>query len=357
MNLNLKFTMPHVSGRGAGLGNELIPWARAFVVGTILGAHTIAPAFGLNKRKYWRHFGTPRTDWITNRLVEYALPRFEFTEADFYKYGGDCLSDASRRYADEHKLDERSAWVLTTQGMWGGYRHVIEARDFVRSTLYLSRFAAQNLAKIKARLKPELITVGMHVRLGDFQSPQSLDEYRGRFNVSIPVQWYINIAQSIRSQLDGKVQFLVVTDGTAAQLAPLLDVSDAITTMDIPDSDVSDMLALAGSDLLVCSVSSYSAWAAFLSESPYLWFEPNLQNLNGYYSIWGHELRQQQPGSFTRRAADTFETYGSPKPFRGLPISADGIIPQNLITELLEKKNKNRFASDLVNYGVVPIER
>ena len=352
----MKYALPHVSGRGAGLGNEMIPWARAFVAGTVLGAKTLAPAFGLNKRKYWRHFGTPRTDWLSHRLVENLLPRFEFTEADFYKYGGYSLVDAVRQFADEHQLNERTAWVLTTRGMWGGYRHVIDAREFMRSTLYLSRYAAPNLAKIKARLNPELITIAMHVRLGDFKQPTNPNEYQGKFNISIPLQWYINIAQSIRRQLDEKVQFLVVSDGTAEQLVPLSNKCNVITTMDIPDSDISDMLAMANADLLVCSVSSYSAWAAFLSNAPYLWFEPNLQNIDDYYSIWGHEVRQKHMNSYTIKAQQEIAASKTATPARGQPIAMNGLIDHKLIFTLLNQNRKYRISSDLVNYGVVPVE-
>jgi hypothetical protein len=353
MKLCLKLCVPHVTGRGAGLGNELIPWSRALVAGAVLGVRTLPPAFGLNKRRYWRHFNTPRYDLITHYVIEHALPRFEFTEADFYEHGGDLLSDAIRCYADKYKLAERTAWVWTTQGMWGGHRHVIEARDLVRSTLYLSQFAASNLMKIRSRLDPKRITVGMHVRLGDFQPSIQTDEYCGRFNVALPLQWYINIAKSLRTQLDENVQFLVVSDGKLEQLKPLLDACDAVTTLDITNSDVSDMLALADSDLLVCSVSSYSSWSAFLSDSPYLWFEPNLQKKDGYYSIWGHEEQQCQPGSYTRNAMDAIKISKIQNPVRGLPISFNGIIPPDLIALLIEKHRQKRSSSDLVNYGVI----
>jgi hypothetical protein len=356
VKLSLKLCVPHVIRRGSGLGNELIPWARTLVAGAVLGARVLPPAFGINKRKYRRHFNTPHFDWITHRVIEQILPRFEFTEADFYEYGGDCLSDTIRYYAIKHKLAERAAWVWTTQGMWGGYRHVIEARELLRSTLYLSHFAASNLAKIHSRLDPKRITVGMHVRLGDFQSAIHPNEYRGRFNVTLPLQWYINIAQSLCTQLDKKVQFLVVSDGTIEQLAPLLEVCDAVTTLDISDSDVSDMLALAGADLLVCSVSTYSGWSAFLSDSPYLWFEPNLQKFDGYYSIWGHEERQLQPGSYTRKSMDEIEASRIQYPIRGLPISIDGIIPPGLVETLINKQIQKQSACDLLYYGVIPIE-
>ncbi|WNC71185.1 hypothetical protein RGQ13_13775 [Thalassotalea psychrophila] len=354
MSSTLKLCMPHVSGRGAGLGNELIPWARSVVAGATLGVKVLPPAFGFNHRKYWRHFGTPRYDWLAHRAIEALLPRIDFTEADFYESEGN-LTESIKIFSAKHRLDEREAWVITTQGMWGGYRHLIEAREHIKSTLYLSKFAFKNLLKINSRLNPDYITVGMHIRLGDFTSSSNIEDYKGKFNKSLPLQWYINIAKSLQAQLNDKVQFLIVTDGNLDQLKPLLDVCNAVTTIDIPDSDVSDMLALANSDLIVCSVSSYSAWAAFLSESPYLWFEPNLQKINGYYSIWGHEKGQKKENSFTNRNVKSSklsnEAYS-----KGAPVPLNGILPINLGEQLLKSKMKKCMRQDLVNYGVVHIK-
>lgn len=355
--MNARFCLPRVRGRGAGLGNELIPWARAAVAGYTLGARTLTPAFGLNPRNYRRYFDTPRLDWLGHRLLERALPHFDFTEADFLDHGGEQLSDAIRSYAAQHRLNERSAWVLTTQGMWGGCRHIIEARDFVRSRLYLSNYAAANLATIQSRLDPKRITVGMHVRLGDFQSTPKAETYQGGFNVSLPIDWYTNIARSLRNRWGDEVQFLVVSDGTPPELAPLLDSCEAITTLDIPNSDVSDMLALANTDLLVCSVSSYSIWAAFLSDAPYLWYEPNLQQIDGFYSIWGHQPGQLNLNSYTRKAMK----YGnnpeaSFSSARGLPVPHTGILPESVFDRVVARSQFTRPECDLVCYGVLPIQ-
>ncbi|MBT9591084.1 MAG: alpha-1,2-fucosyltransferase [Thiobacillus sp.] len=354
--MNARFCLPRVRGRGAGLGNELIPWARAAVAGHVLGARTLAPAFGLNPRRYRHYFDTPRLDWLGHRLLERVLPRFEFTEADFLEHGGAPLSVAIRHFAERHRLGERSAWVMTTQGMWGGYRHVIEARDFVFSRLYLSNHAAENLATIQSRLDPARTTVGMHVRLGDFHAAPKMQTCQGQFNVSLPIDWYTNIARSIVERLGDAVQFLIVSDGTPQQLAPLLDSCKAITTLDIPNSDISDLLALANTDLLVCSVSSYSAWAAFLSDAPYLWFEPNLQQIEGYYSIWGHEPGQLNPAGYTRRAMDCCD---DPEArflhARGVPVRRDGALPESLFDRIAARHRSARPEFDLVCYGAVPV--
>jgi len=353
--MNLRLCMPRVSGRGAGLGNELVPWARAYVASRVLGARLIAPAFGMNRRRYWRHFGTSRLDWVTHRAMEYALPVVEFGERAYLDHGGGSLSEAIRLHAERNDLLEKGAFLWLTDGLWGGFHHLQEARDFVRETLARSRFAAANLALVRARLAPGKITVGMHVRLGDFIPDSEGRDWRGQFNVSLPLDWYVAIARSLRAQLGEGVQFLVVSDGTAEQLAPLVQSCGAVTTTDLKDADASDLLALAGTDLLVCSVSSYSAWAAFLSDAPYIWFEPNLQVIEGFYSIWGHEPRQRAPYSPTRMAMARYAEGAVTAVPRGVPVGMAGEVPHELASRLGQRAAAGDITNDLVVYGVVPV--
>jgi hypothetical protein len=303
----------------------------------------------LNPRHYWRHFRTPRYDWLQNLALEKALPRFEFAERDLYEFGDGDLCKAVAGFAEHHRLNERTHWSLVTRGMWGGYRHLMPARDFVRAKLQLSAFAERNLLVLRQLLDDSLVTVGVHVRLGDFQPALSVDSYRGRFNVALPLAWYANVMRSIHDQIDGRVQFLIVTDGDRNQIAPLLDIGHCVTTTDIPYSDVSDMLALANADLLICSVSSYSAWAAFLSDSPYLWFQPNLQERDGFYSIWGHEPRQEHPGGYTHRAMQS-DRIGAG---RGYAVGLDGEVPTELMSLVMERHGRQDPDRDLLLYGVV----
>ena len=356
--MTLRYCIPRVQGRGAGLGNELIPWARSFLAAQYLGATCLPPAFGLNTRQYWRHFGTPRLDWLHHRAMTKVLPMVTFTEADYLRHGGGDFINAFEPFADENKLHHRSVYALITDGMWGGYRHIAAARDFIFTTLYQSRFAARNLLTIQSRLDRDKITVGMHVRLGDFGSaPVNLADYQGKFNLALPLDWYRNIAMSIQEQLGDKVQFLIVSDGTAEQLSPLLNGLPAITTADISDSDCSDLLALANTDLLVCSVSSFSSTAAFLSQKPYLWFEPNLQkHPEGCYSIWGHEPSQKRQGSYTQVSIQT-APYEPSQPWRGEPVGMSGILNNEFLLSVVANKRRQDCLTDLIQYGVVPVEQ
>ena len=337
------------------MGNELIPWARSFLAAQVLGATALPPAFGANQRRYWRHFGAPRYDWLAHRALEAALPVFEFTDADHQRHGAGDVLITFRAFAEEHGLFDRSAYVVATEGMWGGYGHVAAARDFVRATLYQSRFAARNLVRIRQQLQPGMPVVGMHIRMGDFQAATDPTAYRGKFNLSVPLQWYVGIARSVQDQLGDQVQFLIASDATSEQLQPLSQGLRCVVASDMADADCSDILALAAADMLVCSVSSFSAWAAFLSTAPYLWYGPNLQcHPEGFHSIWGNEPLQQRPASPTRRAISAWQANGVPFQ-RGWAIGGDGAVPAEVVKQALARHQQLDPTADLVQYGVIPI--
>lgn len=342
--MHIRYSIALVRNRGYGLGNEMIPWARALLAAQLLDAKFLPPAFGLNRRRYWRHFGTPRYDWLRNRTLPHLLPRVDFTEADWRAHGGGDVLAALRGFAAEHRLLERSLYVFTTTGMWGGYLHIEAARTQMRAILQTSRYAARNLVSLAGRLDRSRITVGMHVRFGDFRPAEGVSDYRGVWNTALPMDWYVNVAQELRRAFGGEAQFLVVSDGSAAQLRPLLASVPCITTADIPDSDCSDLLALADADVLVCSISSYSQWAAFLSEAPYLWFAPSLQVHPGERgSIWG--------GSFPE--AEAVVAPGMLP--RGLPVDLSGALPSALPDLVQRRRAFLRPETDLVRGGLAPL--
>ena len=352
----LRYCMPSQIGRfGAGLGNEFIPWTRAYIAAQVLGAKLINPAFGRNLRGYRKYFGTSRFDWWTNRAVERILPKIEFNEPEYLEHGGGDVALAIARFAEAKRLHERSAYVLVTGGMWGGFGHIQAARDFVRAQLYQSPATARNLFWLRQKLDPDKILVTMHVRLGDFGAPIAVDAYRGKFNLALPLEWYERIADSLFEIFGNCMQLLVVTDGREDQLGELVSRYGAVTTCGMTDSDCSDLLALAAGDLAVSSVSSYSMWAAFLSDAPYLWFEPNLQQLDGFYSLWGHEPTQQVNQAPTRLAMQHCSNSTEEIRPRGCPVGMDGCIPQSLVVQLRSRLSAKQRAADLLHCGVVRI--
>ena len=351
----LRYSLPRVTKRGYGLGNEMIPWARAFLAARLLGARLLTPAFALNRRGYWRHFQTPLDDWIQHRVIERLLPTIEFTEADYLEFGGDDLLAALRGFAAQHRLYTREAYVLTTSGMWGGLRHVAPARDFMRSTLYLSRFAAGNLLNLQTRISPEKILVGMHVRLGDFRPAGELGDFGKVANMSLPLAWFQNIAASLTVMFGDALQVLLVSDGSPEQLRPLTSSVPCLTTWDLPNSDCSDLLALANSDLIVCSASTFSSLAAFISDSPYLCFAPNLTlHPEGCYSMGDFSHAQGAELKATAAAVAGFAATPSVWLPRGFAVELDGVLPPGLEHAIAVRRARRQWRFDLASHGVCP---
>jgi hypothetical protein len=352
----LRYCLARVRNQGYGLGNELVPWARAFLASQVLGARLLPPAFGLNRREYWRHFRTPPDDWIYNRAIERLLPRVHFTEADYLEHGGDDVVAALRSFAAARGLSRRGAYVFVTEGLWGGFYHVQAAREFMRATLYQSRFAARNLLRLRERIDPAKILVGMHVRLGDFKPAVAAAEHPRLANVSLPFEWFCQIADSLRAALGEQLQFLLVSDGTAEQLRPLMSRVPCVTTADLPDGDCSDALALADADLLVCSASTYSHLAAFLSDSPYVWFAPNLhRHPEGCYSIGNPAADLARPGSPRARALRDFIGHRDSWSSRGFALDMAGQVPEALIEQVSRRHALRRWQADIMRGGVVPV--
>ncbi|WP_457390626.1 hypothetical protein [Roseateles sp. P5_E1] len=348
--------MPVVRGRGAGLGNELVPWARAYLMARELGAHCLHPAFGINQRRYGHHFGTSNADWLIHRGMAAALPHVRFDEADYLAHGGGDVSEAFSRFAKSNGLHDRGPLVVLTEGMWGGMHHIARAREFVRTTLYRSRYAAGNLSELSARLDPAKLTVAMHVRLGDFQeSKAELQYYRGRFNCALPIDWFLNIGRRLLAEYGTRLQFQIFSDGSPEQLRPLVDLLHPVDTRSAAPADISDLLAMSQADLLVCSVSSYSVWAAMLSTAPYLWFEPQM-HLHGddMLSIWGHEKGQGLEASPTVLAVDMQRTLAPDhRHGRAFAIGMDDALDVHLTQTLNGRLRSHQRQGDLIQYGAV----
>jgi hypothetical protein len=350
-----RYCIPRVRRRGHGLGNELVPWARAFLAAQLLDAKLLPPAFGLNRRAYWQHFGTSPDDWIFHRAVQHILPVVEFTEADYLEHGGVDAVSALRSFIEARGLLRRNVFALITEGLWGGYSHVRAAREFMRSTLYQSRYAARNLLQLQSRIHSRKILVGMHVRLGDFVAPTGLAEYRRMANASLPIEWFRNIAESLQNAFGDDWQLLLVSDGGPELLQPLLARYPCIITGDIAHGDCSDVLALASADLLVCSASSYSSLAASLSDSPYLWFAANLhEHPEGCYSMHG-VANQSVPSTIQTQAAVKHFLEHPAGEARGVAIGADGEVPRSVLEAAERRRESRRWELDLVRGGVTPM--
>ena len=354
----MRICIPETFGhRGAGLGNELFPWAKAFLASQALDASLAHPAWGLNQRHYHRDFGTTRLDWLHQRIVKLAMPTVHFDEQAYRATGKDDYQQAVAAFAAEHDLEHRRHFVFSASGMWGGFHAIRKARVFVLSELLKARRAVQNVHAVLGQVQTGKALVAVHIRRGDFQNVNCDGDFRGRFNVALPLEWYLSTCASIKRNCGDGVQFLLLTDASPDEVQPFIAAFEPLTTFQLRQTACSDLLLMAFADSIVCSVSSYSMWGAFLSNAPYLWCAPNLQDHEGYGSLWGHEDAQRGAAGTTahnlagmRNASGRFAELGAG---RGVPVDFSGAVPSSFGEKLLATTRDRAIENDLIFYGAV----
>lgn len=354
----MRICIPETFGRrGAGLGNELFPWAKAFLASQALGTACSHPAWGLNARGYYRDFNTTRCDWLYHDIVKLALPTVSFDEQAYYATGKEDYGEAVVAFADQHDLAQRRHFVFLTSGMWGGFHAIRQARVFVLAELLKARMAVKNVHAMLQQVPSSKALVAVHIRRGDFAQLAPDGVLRGRFNVALPLAWYMATCASIKHQCGDDVQFLLLTDATPEEVQPFIATFAPLTTFHLRRTACSDLLLMAYSDSIVCSVSSYSMWGAFLSNAPYVWCAPNLQDHAGYGSLWGHQAAQQASTGVTARnlARIRAETahIAEPGANRGVPVDFSGEVPAPFCEKLLGAKRDRAIEKDLIFFGAV----
>jgi hypothetical protein len=357
----MRICIPEIYGRrGAGLGNELFPWAKAFLAGQALGARVTQPAWGLNQRKYYRDFGSSRFDWLQQAAIRLALPVVHFDEAAYRATGKEDYQQAVAEFAAAQNLDRRRNFVFAASGMWGGFKAIGKARVFVLSELLKARRAVANVHAMLGQVRDGKALIAVHIRRGDFLNLSSEADYRGRFNVALPLEWYLATCASIKHSCGDQVEFLLLTDASPEQVAPFIDAFQPLTTFHLRQTDCSDLLLMAFADGIVCSVSSYSMWGAFLSNAPYIWCAANLQEHDGCGSLWGHEADQRGPAGATVRNLEQFRRTGmgcQEGAGRGIAVDWSGEVPPSFCEKLLATLRERAMEKDLIFYGVVNLPR
>ena len=254
--------------RGAGLGNEAIAWGKSYVAAEALGLRLLAPRWLLNRYDLGGQLGIGRGEMLRAELAARLLPSAQLTEELYRSTGRVDFGEAAVAARDEGRFDRSR--VLVTSGMWGGYAAIAAARRPLRERL-LDVPGARELASSATGDAP--VTVGLHVRRGDFGGP---GPSAGTFNRPVPTGWFVAVVHALQEQLGG-ASYVVCTDAREGGLPELTELPQVrVVRGHGPAAAVQELAVLAACDLLVCSVSSFSMLAGFLSDRPYLWFGPQL---------------------------------------------------------------------------------
>ncbi|HWD41480.1 MAG TPA: hypothetical protein VG944_21730 [Fimbriimonas sp.] len=277
--------IPKAEGRGAGLGNEMMVWAKSFLGAQAIGGKSKPPAFGLNVRPYYRYFKTPRYDWLLYRaLARLNPPANTFTQKAFLEHYDPDFGIAFKNWYESLGRHPRVTFV---EGLWGGYNAIWRARHFLMGKLLSTPYTAENIA---AKLPPSSaktpLRIGVHLRTGDFDA-MLLEHDKVRWNRRLPVGWYQGAMRACVKAFGPDFQFVMVTDATPQEAAPFLDEFHPVTTFDQQNTVISDMVLLSTCDVVIPSLSSFTFAALMLGEPFYIWPLEHPVKKDGWMALWG----------------------------------------------------------------------
>lgn len=333
-----------ISPRGAGLGNEIFPWAKAYLGARALSLRLVQPPWRVNPRRYDREFRSS-TAGVLQYFALRALPVADVTTEMVVSTGESDYYDAVVSLAPG--LAARTALsLLHSSGMHGGYLGIRRARPYLRREILGTDGALAALERMDVFEDP-CVRIGVHIRGGDFADTTRVRSVG--FNEQLPLSWYVEVAQSLAAQLDVKAQVFLATDTPATGLNDALTL-DGQTPKSFATNSVGDLAILSNCDIIISSVSSFSMLAIFLSDAPYVWQKDQLGESDGWLSIWGHEP-EAAGGGPTLRAARSQSTPGI-KVRRGVAQGSKPVWAGELLRQLEYRARSRRWSDDLIYHGV-----
>lgn len=255
--------------RRAGLGNLLFPWARAVLASDRMEIEMLPPK------------------WFKFRLGP-AL-RGDFDRRQYHRlFKPTAPQEIARR-----------EWLLRTSTLWsetgalirrGSKTNGLVTRDIQGFFGPLEGCSSLLLTKLLESARADVLPppipgpfVALHVRLGDFRRPGPTVSRTGlrlwptdsRYarerlmhplqNVVTPLPWFIDAVKSLREE-GWSDRIVVCSDGSDEELKSLSALSGVILNRDT--NPLADLLLLTNAHVIIGSGSAFSAWGAFLGDSP-----------------------------------------------------------------------------------------
>lgn len=248
---------------GNGLGNLMFTWARALSAAERHGWGIVWPTWGSFKPKNWRV-----------NPYDHRTYTDLFRPTDRYVSGWrKPLTLARRRWVSEAQALAGGAppgSIVQFRGMEDKFAPFRDDHGLVyRELLAIAR--PQHLAALS---EADPAPIAIHVRRGDFVQQARYEDMLEVDNSVLPLDWYIDALRAARAAAGREVRAAVFSDGSAEELAALLE-QPGVRRADY-GSGLADMLGLSRARLLIASGSTFSMWGSYLGQVPTIWHPKKL---------------------------------------------------------------------------------
>jgi hypothetical protein len=249
-----KFDFGICRSPGPGLGNLMFPLARAIIGSQGADNILISPTWTQvkigpflrrekDKRIYLKEFfGRNLLEW-KNWFRAIFLPKV----------------DESRLACD---LSHGDNYVVSYEGMGNYFRDIYDGRDLIKAWI------DQNAQKNGEIL--QLYNIACHVRLGDFGSEEDPESKSGHV-VRQSWDWYRNsINEAVKLSNVPHPKIYLFTDESHDTVVEQLDLPYELIK-DPSRNAITALINMSRANIIVTSRSTFSQWAAFMSEGLAIW--------------------------------------------------------------------------------------
>ncbi|HET6266673.1 MAG TPA: hypothetical protein VFG11_03075, partial [Acidobacteriota bacterium] len=104
---------------------------------------------------------------------------------------------------------------------------------------------------VKEVQKLDEIPIGIHIRRGDFRSPESPDDLKLKGGIRTPLQWFQDVLELIRANAGAETSAFIFTDGRPEEIEAFFTLPNVKRVA--TGSAISDLLALSRAKILIAS--------------------------------------------------------------------------------------------------------
>lgn len=222
---------------GNGLANCLFVYAKAIISAKKYNAKIIAPTwFNLSIGTYLRHQADKR----------HYLGLFN-TKNELTGLSRILKIWFGEKITDKQAFEKADSGILIEKGIYDFFEPLRGHSECVRE--YIIEHVAKDLLK-QVDSYDFTQCIAVHVRLGDFAMSRR-----------VPTEWYL---EKMKDHADKHI--LIFSDGTDEELKPYLEIPNAEKAF--YGGAIQDIIAMSRCEYIIGSDSSFSAWAAYLGQTP-----------------------------------------------------------------------------------------
>jgi hypothetical protein len=248
----------------AGLGNLMLPWARAELFARqhslpMLATQWTQPKIGpilRGERDRRFYVGIFKPDGYVRGLSRWL-----------------ALWRRPRVGENDLPVDLKfpGKTIIEFKGLKGWFDPLLPHREYLKQKVFGMLHDVHRQAIDRASLPP--VHIALHVRRGDKQLLPFGQPFPAGSTIHTPSdEWYRNAVRSLRKHATRDVPAIIYSDGRPEELKSLL-AEPNVSLSDQSNAAIVDMLLMGRARALVgCAESSFSGWAGFFGQYPCVWY-------------------------------------------------------------------------------------